>query len=147
MSAKCWFRQIWYRCFSLHVDSSFFTYCHHILFHWRKLFPASLTYVSNFLLEFWYMFNLFFFNFCRTSVSFLMAPDPPVLDFWFRLLWVSKPGWIPSLFASLPACDVFLRFTSGATPADLLVAKPFLFDSRTCKLSHTYTFNVSFSSS
>ena len=23
--------------------------------------------------------------------------DTPVLDFWWRLHWVSKPGWIPSL--------------------------------------------------
>ena len=38
-------------------------------------------------------------------------------------------GWIPSLDASFPVCNGFLRFTTGATPADLLVvsmeAEPF----------------------
>ena len=36
--------------------------------------------------------------------------------------WVSKPGWICHLRVSPPACNGFLRFTSGATPADLLAA-------------------------
>ena len=36
--------------------------------------------------------------------------------------WVSRPRWIPNLCASSPWCNGFLRFTSGATPADLLVA-------------------------
>ena len=30
--------------------------------------------------------------------------------------------WIPSLYALLPEHNGFLRFTSGATPADLLAA-------------------------
>ena len=30
--------------------------------------------------------------------------DTPVLDFWWRLPWVSKPGWIPCLRALSPAC-------------------------------------------
>ena len=50
---------------------------------------------------------------------FCGATDTPV---WWRLPWVSKPGWIPRLRALLPACNWFLRFTSGETPADLLVA-------------------------
>ena len=41
----------------------------------------------------------------------------------------SKPGWIPRLRALSPACNEFLRFTSGATPADCvkvsMAAKPF----------------------
>ena len=53
---------------------------------------------------------------------FCGASDTPVLDFWWHLPWVSKPGWIPHLHALLPVCNEFLRFTSGATPADLLVA-------------------------
>ena len=32
------------------------------------------------------------------------------------------PGGIPDLHAFSPACNGFLRFTSGVTPADLLVA-------------------------
>ena len=46
----------------------------------------------------------------------------PVLDFWWRRPGVSKPGWIPHLHAFLPACNGFFRFTSGATPADILTA-------------------------
>ena len=44
-----------------------------------------------------------------------------VLDFWWCLPWVSKPGWIPHLHVLLPACNGLLRFTSSTTPADLLL--------------------------
>ena len=41
-------------------------------------------------------------------------------------------GWIPSLDAPFPVCNGFLRFTSGAIPAYLLVvsmeAEPFSFN-------------------
>ena len=47
----------------------------------------------------------------------------PILYFWWRLPWDSKSGWIPYLHASLPACKGFFRFTSGATPADLLTSQ------------------------
>ena len=49
------------------------------------------------------------------------ATDIPVLDFWWRLTWVSKPGWIPRLCALSPAGNGFLRFTSETTPVDLLI--------------------------
>ena len=63
--------------------------------------------------------NPFFLKKYLEDVSpFRGATDTPVLDFWSRLLWVSKPGWIPRLHALSPACNEFLRFTSGATPAD-----------------------------
>ena len=52
--------------------------------------------------------------------NFCGATDTPVLDFWWHLPWVSKPGWIPCFCASSPAHNGFLRFTSGPTPADLL---------------------------
>ena len=62
------------------------------------------------------------------------ASDIPVMDFLWDLSWVSKPERIPHLRASSPACNRFLRFTSGATPADYLVnsmaAQPF--DPHTC---------------
>ena len=38
-----------------------------------------------------------FFNLWKTSVLFAGATDTPILDFWWRLLWVSKPEFIPSL--------------------------------------------------
>ena len=53
---------------------------------------------------------------------FCGAIDTLVLGFWWHIPWVSKPGWIPHLHALLPECNEFLRFTSGAKPADLLMA-------------------------
>ena len=49
--------------------------------------------------------------------------DTPVPDFWWCLLWISKPEWAV-LFALCGGIhDVhFLLFTSGATFADLLMA-------------------------
>ena len=41
----------------------------------------------------------------------------PVLDFWWCLPWISKTGRIPHALSH--ACNGFLRFTSGVTPADL----------------------------
>ena len=58
--------------------------------------------------------------------TFHGAIDNPVFDFWWRLPWVSKPGWIP--FACFLAC-VILRFTSSVTPTECIqvsmAAKPF----------------------
>ena len=48
---------------------------------------------------------------------FCRATDAPILDFWWCLPWVLKPGWIS--FACFLAY-VILRFTSGATPAEWL---------------------------
>ena len=67
----------------------------------------------------------FFSSFWRTQVIFVGpgATDTSVLDFWWCLLWVSKPEW-SALFTL--GWDIHatcsLRFTSGVTPADLLVA-------------------------
>ena len=74
------------------------------------------------------------------------AIDTPVLDFWWHLPWVSKPGCIPHLHAFSPACNGFLRFTSGATPADPLTASmaaspvPYmhLVEVKICKLLKLY---------
>ena len=55
--------------------------------------------------------------------SFYGATDIPVLDFWWCLLWVSKPERA-SLFALGKGIHIThsLIFTSGATSADLLAA-------------------------
>ena len=53
---------------------------------------------------------------------FFGATNTPVLDFWWRLPWISKSGWIPHLRASSPAHNGCLIFTSGVTPANLLAA-------------------------
>ena len=54
---------------------------------------------------------------------FCGATDTPVLDFWWYLLWVSKPEWA-ALFKLGRGILVThsLGFTSGTTPADLLAA-------------------------
>ena len=46
-----------------------------------------------------------------------------VLDFWLHLLWVSKPEWSALFTFGGGVCDIhFLRFTSDATPVNLLMA-------------------------
>ena len=50
----------------------------------------------------WYTLNLevknakslFFFKFLVDTSPFCGATDTPILDFWWRLLWVSKPEWV-----------------------------------------------------
>ena len=59
--------------------------------------------------------------FWRTHVLFV-GPLIPMFwtSGWWCLPWVSKPVWISP--AHFLACMQFLRFTSGATPAHLLMA-------------------------
>ena len=54
---------------------------------------------------------------------FCGVTDTSVLDFWWRLLWVSKLRGITHLYASSPVSSGFLRFTSDTTFADLLTAR------------------------
>ena len=57
-------------------------------------------------------------------LKFLGATGTPVMDVWWRLLWVSKPEWVLSysLFCG-GECNVHSpRSTSGATHAHLLAA-------------------------
>ena len=50
--------------------------------------------------------NCFHQNNCRTLISpFCGATDTSLLDFWWCLLWVSKPGWIPCLRTFWPGCN------------------------------------------
>ena len=37
------------------------------------------------------------------------ATNTPVLDFWWRLPWVSKPGWIPCMLSHLCAPHIHLQ--------------------------------------
>ena len=49
-------------------------------------------------------------------MSYFGATGTPVLDFWWRLLWVSKPEWVLPYSHCGGKCNVHsLRFTSGAT--------------------------------
>ena len=57
---------------------------------------------------------------------FCGATDTPVLDFWWCLLWVPKPLWAALFALGKGVCvTCSLRFTSGATPADMLAAELF----------------------
>ena len=76
-------------------------------------FSNSKLYVLFFLFFFW-----------RTHVSFFGPTGTPVLDFWWRLLWVLKPEWVLpySLFWG-GKCNVHSpRSIFVATHADLLAA-------------------------
>ena len=54
---------------------------------------------------------------------FCGATDTPVLDFWWCLLWVSKPEWAALFTLERGICvTCSLRFTCGVTPANLLAA-------------------------
>ena len=68
---------------------------------------------------------------------FCGATDNPVLDFWWCLLWVSKPEWA-ALFVLGGGIHVTfsLRFTFGVIPADVLAA------SIAAKPSLPYTFQA-----
>ena len=61
----------------------------------------------------------FFRKNCGGHESFCGATNTPVLDFRWCLSWISKPGWLPRLHASTAAHNGCLRYTSGATPANL----------------------------
>ena len=64
---------------------------------------------------------ILFLKFFEDIGPFCGTTDTPVLDFWQQLPLVSKPGWI-LLLACFVACtvwNIFLRFTSGVTPASL----------------------------
>ena len=93
---------------------------------WHQImFPASKQVKCNYLP--W--IKLLFLKLLEDIRPFRGATDTPILDFWWCLLWVSRPGWIPSLCASSPVHSEFLRFTSGVTPANCIevsmAVKPF----------------------
>ena len=49
-------------------------------------------------------------------MSIFGATDTPVLDFWWRLLSVSKPEWTTLFALGGRICDIHsLRYTSSAT--------------------------------
>ena len=73
--------------------------------------------VAFLLLCYQYSFFLFFSFFVgHIHMSFFGATGTPVLDFWWRLLWVSMPEWVLPYSHWGGECNVqFLRSTSGAT--------------------------------
>ena len=100
-------------CRSKH--SSFFLFDDYVCVIWRQM--KRFTFFWN-LIQVW----KFSFNIWRTLV-FYWGHWYPCLDFWWRLLRVSKPERA-ALFTLDRDIHVrcSLRFTSGAPPADLLAA-------------------------
>ena len=82
--------------------------------------PPRDGHCSGWYVSYWNAF-LFLKFFYQCISPFRGATDIPVLDFWRRLAWVSKPVWIPCLSASSPAhkeiqihlwCDTCWSLTS-----------------------------------
>ena len=105
---------------------------------WKRITAVD----SNRIFLYNLVYNLIYFlKTILDDISHFCGPtNIGVLDFWWHLIWVSKPGWIPFLHASSPLCNGFHRFTSGATPADHLVAghaaEPFDPHSCSCTCKH-----------
>ena len=69
-----------------------------------------------------FFFDTFGWYFFGGHKSFLLRHWYPFLDFWWCLLWVSKPEREAIYAIGRGLCTMCsLRFISGATPADLLV--------------------------
>ena len=98
------------------ITLSICTYCCKLVvtfWNWFILSPLSSLWrrITNYVMVACY---IFLYNFLENTSPFCGATNAPVLHFWWRLPLVAKPGWITYLYASLHACDGFLRFTSGA---------------------------------
>ena len=64
--------------------------------------------------RFFFRKNSFFVG--DIHMSYFGATGTPVLDFWWRFLWVLKPEWVLPYSHCEGECNVhFLRSTSGAT--------------------------------
>ena len=87
-----------------HLDHHYFFFVGHMSFSWGHWYPCFVLLVTSALGGF---------------------TDTPVLDFWWHLPWVSKPGWIPSLACFLTCaqqipqihlwCDTCLFHQYGCT--------------------------------
>ena len=82
----------------------------------------STTFVPNTFSQL-FIYLLFFFKVFGGHMSVFGTTGTPVLDFWWRLLWVSKPEWVlPYSIFCWGKCNVHSpRSTSDATPANLLM--------------------------
>ena len=78
--------------------------------------------------KFFLNYAVFVKNFSKDISPFCGATDTPVLDFLRRLPWFQSQGGFTRLHPSSPVRNGILGFTCGATPADLLVASMFKFD-------------------
>ena len=110
-----------------------------VTFHWRDVF-VNLHWMPSFVLRLFEFSLNYSRQICqiwqkvhieKTSFDLILADTYHfgghwylVLDFLWRLLWVSKPKWIlPYSFLCGRKCNVHsLRSISGATSANLLAA-------------------------
>ena len=78
-----------------------------------------------------FFFKIFFDG--HIHLSYFVATGIPVLDFWWRLLWVLKPEWVLSYSHCGGKSNVHsLRSTSGATHCQPL-------DGQHCRALTTFT--------
>ena len=74
-------------------------------------------------LKWWRPFNTFLKKYLEDISPFCRVTDTPVLDFWWHLLWISKPEWAPLFTLGNGICvTVPWDSPSGVTPANLLAA-------------------------
>ena len=65
------------------------------------------------------MQNFFFLNKLLEDMSpFCGATDTPILDFWWRLLWVSKPEWVLPYSSLAEAYLLCYTFNAELIPAE-----------------------------
>ena len=90
-----------------------------------------------------FLFHYIFSKLLEAIGSFRGATDTPLLDFWWHLSWVSKPGWIPFCVHSHlcdPQIPLVWHLLTGVTPADCIevsmAAVPFW--TTTCRSVHKH---------
>ena len=83
---------------------------------WFDIFLRTFSCRSTIVYCSYVTINFFFFFVGHIQLSYFGATGTPVLDFWWHLLWVSKPEWVLPYSHCRGECNAHsLRFTSGAT--------------------------------
>ena len=91
----------------------------------RRVFLCGFSFLSSY---YYVLFPVVWIlgikkKFLVDTCPFVEPLKPLFLDFLSHLLWVSKPEWATLFALGGGVCDVCsLKFTSGVTPADLMVA-------------------------
>ena len=88
-------RHHWSSIIKWEINRFFLSYCIcYIIDTTWTLFYLKLhsTHWKSFFLLFIYLF--IYLNFLLDTCPFFGATDTPVSDFWWCLLWVSKPEWV-----------------------------------------------------
>ena len=85
------------------------------------LHPLSTICASNLVsLPYGYHFIIFFLKFLADTHILFGAASTPVLDFWWHLIWVSKPEWV--LPYSLFFAEVYVMYIPWDPPLVLHIA-------------------------